>query len=100
MSAFFWIPPPSNPSLKEKKLCSLIATSIKECDCYDAWKFVTRHCANGSSRIKGFGFDQAYSPVAHAELLITNVAIADLQRLTASILDVSNKFQNANFPIH
>ena len=39
-----------------KVLRSLIATSIKECYCYDAWKFVARHCANGSSQIKGIDF--------------------------------------------
>ena len=41
-----------------KVLRSLIAPSIKEFDCSDAWKFVARHCANGSSHIKGIDFDQ------------------------------------------
>ena len=58
-----------------KVLHSLIAPSIKEGDCYDAWKFVARHCANGSSQIKGIDFDQSYSPVAHADSFIINIAI-------------------------
>ena len=41
-----------------KVLRSLIAPIIKEGDCSDAWKFVARHCANGSSHIKGIDFDQ------------------------------------------
>ena len=41
-----------------KVLHSLIATSIKEGDCYDAWKFVALHCVNGISYIKGIDFDQ------------------------------------------
>ena len=41
-----------------KFLRSLIAPSIKEGDCSDAWKFVARHFENGSSRIKGIYFDQ------------------------------------------
>ena len=47
----------------KKVLCSLISTSIKEGDCSDSWKFVARHCANGSSHIKGIDFDQSYSTV-------------------------------------
>ena len=43
-----------------KVLRSLIAPSIKEGDCSDACKFVARHCANGSSKIKGVYFDQSY----------------------------------------
>ena len=41
-----------------KVLCSIIAPSTKEGDCYDAWKFVARHFANGISQIKGIDFDQ------------------------------------------
>ena len=78
----------------------MIDTIIKEGDCSDTWKFVARHCANGSSHIKGFGFYQSYSPVAHADLLRTNISIADIHMLTANILDVSNAFQNKNVPVH
>ena len=46
------IPIKSLPEGK-KVLRSLIAPSIKEGDCSDAWKFVARHCANGISHIKG-----------------------------------------------
>ena len=42
-----------------KVLRSLIAPSIKEGDCSDAWKFVARHRANGSSQIKGIYFDKS-----------------------------------------
>ena len=83
-----------------KVLRSLIASSIKEGDCSDAWKSVARHCANGSSQIKGIDFDQSYSPVAHAESLRINIAIASMHRLTSIILDVSNAFKNTNVPIH
>ena len=58
-----------------KFLRSLIATRIKECDCYDAWKFGARHCANGSSKIQGIDFDQSYSTVAHADSFRINIAI-------------------------
>ena len=50
-----------------KVLGSLIVPSIKEGDCYDAWKCFACHCANGSSHIKGVDFDNSYSPVAHAD---------------------------------
>ena len=83
-----------------KILQSLIAPSIKEGDCYDACKFVARHCANGSSQIKGIDFDQSYSPVAHADSFRINIAIASIHRINARILDVSNEFQNKNVPIH
>ena len=71
-------------------LRSIIAPSIKEGDCSDAWKFVARHCANGGSQIKGIYFDQSYSPVAHADSFRINIAIAYMHGLTAIILDVSN----------
>ena len=83
-----------------KFLCSLISPSIKECDCSDAWKKISRHCENEISRIKGIGFDISYSPVAHAESFRINVSIEDMHRLTAVILDVSNAFQNTNVLIH
>ena len=56
-----------------KVLRSLIASSIKEGDCSDAWKFVARHCANGSYHIKDIDFDQSYSPVAHADFFRINL---------------------------
>ena len=84
----------------EKVLRSLIAPSIQECDCSDAWKFVALHCANGSSHIKGIDIDQSYIPVAHTESFRINIAIAYMHRLTAMILDVSNAFNNTNFPIN
>ena len=43
-------PTPIKPLPEGTKVLSLlIAPSIKEGDCYDACKFVARHCANGSS---------------------------------------------------
>ena len=81
-------------------LRSLIAPSIKEGGFYDAWIFFSRHCANGSSHIKGIDFDISYSPVAHFDSFRINISIAAMHRLTARILDVSNAFQNTNFPTH
>ena len=61
---------------------------------------VISNCANGNSQIKGVCFDQSYSPVAHADSFRINTDITSMHRLTGSILDVSNAFQNTNFPIH
>ena len=93
------IPIKSLPKGK-KLLRSLISPSIKEGDCSNACKFVARHCANGSSHIKGIDFDQSYSPVAHAESFRINITIASMHILTARILDVSNVFKNKIFTIH
>ena len=82
-----------------KFLHSLIATSIKEDNCFDAWNFFSRHCANGSSHIQGIYFDQSYSPVAHAESFRINLAIVDMHRLDDKVLDVSNAFHNTNVSI-
>ena len=38
--------------------------------------------------------------MAHSDSFIINIAIANIHRLTASILDVSNAFQKTKFPIH
>ena len=38
--------------------------------------------------------------MAHADSFRINISIADIHRLTASILDVTNAFQNTNLPIH
>ena len=54
----------------------------------------------GGSQIKGVCFDQSYSPVAHADSFRINTDITSMHRLTGSILDVSNVFQNTNVPIH
>ena len=79
-----------------KVLRSLIVPSIEEGNFSDAWEIVVRHCENGSSQIKSIDIDQSYSPVAHSESFKINVAIASMHRLTDSILDVSNTFQNKN----
>ena len=50
-------PPPEGT----KFLRSIIAPSIKEGECSDAWKFVARHCENGSSHIKGIYFLQGWN---------------------------------------
>ena len=81
-------------------LHSLIAPSIKDGDCSDACTFFARHCENGSSHIKDIDFDQYYSPVSHSDSFIINFSIADMNRITARILDFSNEFQNKNVPIH
>ena len=81
-------------------LLSLIYSSIKEGNCYDAWKFVALHFENGIYHNKGFDFYQSYSPVAHTDSFRINIAITDIHRLTARILDSCNEFQNKNVPIH
>ena len=81
-------------------LCSLIDTSMKECDCSNTWKFVARHCENGSYQIKCIGFYQSYSSVAHANSFRINIAIADMHRLTARILYVSYAFRNTTSPVN
>ena len=81
-------------------LHSLIATSIKEGGCSDACKFVAHHCANGSSQIKVIYVDKYYSPVANAGSSRINIDITAMHILTASILDLSNAFQNKNDPIY
>ena len=68
-------------------------------ECSDAWKKFALHCANGSSHIKGIYFDHLYSPVAHDDSFRINISITYMHRLTASILDISNAFQNKNVPI-
>ena len=83
-----------------KSLCSLIATSIKEGDCFDARKFVAHHCANGSSKIQGVDFDKSYSPVAYADSFRINIAIIFMRRLTTRTLYVRNEFQNTDVPIN
>ena len=83
-----------------KVLHSLIDTSIKKGDCYDACIFVSHHYANRSYHIQVIGFYKSYSPVEHADSLIINISIADMHRITTIIFDVSNAFQNKNFPIH
>ena len=75
-----------------KVLLELIDLGIKEGECSDACKLVALHCAYGSSQIQGIDFDKYYSPVAHADSFRINIAIADMNRLHASILHVSNSF--------
>ena len=82
-----------------KVLRPLIANSIKECDCFDEQNVFARHCENGSSQIKGIDFDQSYSPGAHYYSFIINIAIADMHRITARIIDVSNAFKNNKYCI-
>ena len=61
---------------------------------------ISLHCANGSSQIKVINFDQSKSPVEHADSFRINISIANMHRLTAMILDVSNEFQTKNVPIN
>ena len=83
-----------------KFLYLLFSPSIKEYDCSDAYIFVTHHCENGISIIKGIGFYIYYSSVAHAESFRIDIAIADMHIFTDRILDVSNEFQNTDVSIH
>ena len=60
MSAFFLDPIPIRSLPEgEKVLCSIVALIIKECDCYDACKFVACHCEIGIYNIKFVGVDQS-----------------------------------------
>ena len=61
---------------------------------------VAQHCENGSFQIKSIGFYQSYSPVAQAGSFRINIDIADMHRLTARILYVSNAIHNTKFPIN
>ena len=70
---------------------------IKEGDCSNAWKFVSRNYANGSSQIIGIYFDQPYITVAHFDPFRINVATTNMHGITARILVVSNAFQNIFF---
>ena len=81
-------------------LSSPIDTSIKEGDSSCACKFVAHHRANLSPQIQGVDFDHSYSPMSHSESFRINITIVAIHRLSASILDVSNAFQNTNVPIH
>ena len=83
-----------------KYLHSLIAPSIKGNDFLGAWKLFARHCANGSSKNQGVGSYHSYSPVAHDDSFRINIAVADMHRLTARILNVTNYLHNTNVPIH
>ena len=60
--------------------------------------FFARHCTEGSSQVQGIEFYHYYSKVAHAYSFRINIAIADMHRITARILDVSNELNNTNFP--
>ena len=50
--------------------------------------------------IKVIDFYQSYSPVAYVDYFRINIVIADMHRITARMLDVSNAFQNRKFPIN
>ena len=101
MSVFLSAPTPIK-SLPEvtKVLCSLIVHSTKDFDCSDACKFVSRHCWNGSSHIKGIYFEQSYSAVAYADSFRTNIDIVAMHILTDRILDVGDAFQNTKSTIY
>ena len=83
-----------------KVIHSIIYTVTKEVDFSYAWKLVSQHFTNGSFQKQGIGFDQYYIPLAHADLLRINIAIADMNIITARILYVSNTLQNKNVPIN
>ena len=87
------------PTRRKKFLQSFISPSIKEVGCSDSWKFVVRHCSNGSYHIKCVDFYQSYIPVAHSYSFRINIDIADMHILTARVLDVSNFPQKKYIPI-
>ena len=68
LSAFFWFPYQSNPSLKEQKpyvQSWLLVLSKVTVMMYGF--FFSRHCGNGSSKIKGNDYDKYYIPVSYAD---------------------------------
>ena len=65
-----------------------------------ASKLGARHCANGSSHIKGTYFDQHYNIESNADKFRTKISIAAMNRPTYRILDASNSFHNKNVTIH
>ena len=101
MSAFFRIPPQSNLSLKEtiSSVHSLLLVLIKVTVLMRG-NLLHATVQMGVLISKVLNCDRSYSPVAHADSFIINIAVTVMQRLTVSILDVSNVFQNKNVPIH
>ena len=74
-------------------LPSVLAPNIKEKGDH-LWAFVARHCANGSSQIKGIDYLYSYSPTASAFTIRLTLSFASSQGLIIGILDVVNCFQN------
>ena len=99
MSSFFQLPPQSNPSLKEQKssIHSLVLVLRKVTVIMHG--IFSRHCENGSYKIKVIDFDESYSPLADSDSFRINIAITDMHRLPDMILYAINTFQNTNIPI-
>jgi hypothetical protein len=81
-----------------KILPSIIACSIKDHG-EDEWKLKSRHCANGSSQIKGLDFLHSYSPTASPASVRIQLAFAAHYRLILGLIDVANAYQNTLIPI-
>ena len=54
----------------------------------------SRHCANGSTQIKGLDYKESYAPIAVIDSIRVCIAISADLCLIIFIIDVSNAFQN------
>ena len=101
MSALFWLLYQSNTSLKEQRSSVHSLSQVLSKGAVLIQGNLLRITVNmGVLRFKVLVFDQFYSPMEHYDSFRINIAIADMHRLTAMILDVNNAFQNTNVPIH
>ena len=75
----------------------MMAVSIKEVG-EGMWKFVTRHCVDGSPMVKGLHFDLSASPTVSYPALRTLISIAAARGLRLASMDVTNCFQNTMIP--
>jgi hypothetical protein len=91
------IPVKSLPS-DTKILRSIINPNVKPTDVSGMWQFITRHCANGSSMIRGIDFQESYSAVALASSVRISISIAAAENMIMAIIDVKNAFQNTMIP--
>jgi hypothetical protein len=80
-----------------KLLPSIIACDVKAHG-EDEWKLKSRHCANGSSLVKGIDFLHSYSPTASAPSVRIQLALAAYYKLILGLMDVANAFQNTLVP--
>ena len=101
ISAFFQLPSQLNHSLKEKHsyIHSFLLVLTKVTVLMHV-NLLQATVQMEDLRFKVLIFYQSYSIVAHSDSLRINIAITDMHRLTASILDVMNEFHNKNVLIY
>ena len=59
----------------------------------DAYDLYSRHCANGSTMIKGLDYKESYAAIAVIDSCRIVIAIASRYGLTIYIIDIKNAFQ-------